>query len=896
VAQHRPLSKPVALISVALAVLVLVAAWIVYWHWGQHAKYIIDVELAGSSAVVAGIVKSHSHQYVDALYADFGFIAGYTIAILIGAWLGSRLVFTSAARRIARVAMLAVVVAALCDVGENLFLLPVVRHPAEHHDRLAIAAQAFSFTKWVLVLPAAIVALVAIAMTVWRALVVPLLDKLPEHRRQAAMTAAVLAERDVPVLQPSQAADDQGGARSTWRANSTLPPGRRAEQEKATAIGICSSGGGIRSATVNLGALNSLRSVLAQARYLVSVSGGGFTSSALQLALQPPSAAQPADVYLSGSAELDHTRRHGTYIADGAGQWIVALGGVLRGFLVNVFTLVLIVVLFGRGIAHAYAAFPGNLLSTGSWPPLDGISWAAGVLVGAWLVLWVLGVLLEPNLPRVRNGLRAGSRGAIAAATLVAVFGIGVPLLAWASRTPPHGTVVVSTQTTSLLIGYVATLVAFGRKHAPQVKEVAGKAGQNKTRTQTVVVYIGLIAIVGSLVLLLGEVLATTGPAGVDSTWPGQLPEWVITVGVALVLLFFAVVDQVRWSLHPYYKKRLATAFAVRRINDGGLVRAVPYEFSEVTALSGESQQYGARVPGFPQVIFACSAHVSGQQLTPPGRHVVPWTMSGDYIGSSMIGWAPSSDVYAQVAPTLRLDLTVQAAAAISGAAIASEMGRMQRAYTKLLTISNVRLGSWLPNPAYLRRLLSHVDNGWSLPRLPRRRYLATLGRELFGAYPADGPLVFVTDGGHYENLGLVELLRHRCGTVYCIDASGDQPDVATTLAQAIELAYEELGVVVTMDRPERLGVHEGRYAESCVVTGTIDYPELGPGLPAAKGRIVMGKSVLTADMPFDVLAHAARHPLFPHESTGDQWFDHDQFDSYHSLGRHIGEQMQAAP
>jgi hypothetical protein len=273
----------------------------------------------------------------------------------------------------------------------------------------------------------------------------------------------------------------------------------------------------------------------------------------------------------------------------------------------------------------------------------------------------------------------------------------------------------------------------------------------------------------------------------------------------------------------------------------------------------------------------------------------VPWTMSGDYVGSSMIGWAPSSDLYGQVAPTLRLDLTVQAAAAISGAAIASQMGRMEKAYTKLLTISNVRLGSWLPNPAYLTALLSSLSNGWALPRLPRRRYLATLARELFGAYPSDGPLVFVTDGGHYENLGLVELLRHRCGTVYCVDASGDQPDMPTILAQAVELAYEELGVVVTLDRPERLGAHDGRFAETAVVTGTIEYPDLGPGLPAKRGRIVVGKAVLTKDMPFDVLAHAERHPLFPHESTGDQWFDHEQFDAYQSLGRYLGGQMLVA-
>ena len=412
-AKTRPLSKAGALGAVLLAIVVYAAAAAAYAHWAGKATFIEDLELGGSTRVIAGIVGSHSHRYVTALYVDFGYIAGYTIAILIGAWLGRRISFTRAAQRISSLAMAAVLAAAACDIAENLFLLPIVRHPHQGHDNLAVAAQAFSFTKWALVLPAAVVALVAVGVTVWRALVVPLLDELSERKAEAAMTAAVLAESDVrgqPVVQPTVDADDADVARSSWRANSTLPPDRRADQEKVTATGICSSGGGIRSATFNLGALDVLRPVLSEARYLVSVSGGGYTSSAMQLALQAPSTATPGDVYVSGSAELDHTRRHGKYIADGAGQWLVTLGSVLRGLLVNFLTLILVVVLVGRVIAHAYAALPRDLLRRGGWPPLAGVSWAVGVLAGLWLLLWVVGVLVEPHAARVRSGLRAASR------------------------------------------------------------------------------------------------------------------------------------------------------------------------------------------------------------------------------------------------------------------------------------------------------------------------------------------------------------------------------------------------------------------------------------------------------------------------------------------------------
>ena len=52
----------------------------------------------------------------------------------------------------------------------------------------------------------------------------------------------------------------------------------------------------------------------------------------------------------------------------------------------------------------------------------------------------------------------------------------------------------------------------------------------------------------------------------------------------------------------------------------------------------------------------------------------------------------------------------------------------------------------------------------------PRPEYL---WKELFGRNRIDDKFLYVTDGGHYENLGLVELPRRGCGTIYCFDACG---------------------------------------------------------------------------------------------------------------------------
>ena len=50
-----------------------------------------------------------------------------------------------------------------------------------------------------------------------------------------------------------------------------------------------------------------------------------------------------------------------------------------------------------------------------------------------------------------------------------------------------------------------------------------------------------------------------------------------------------------------------------------------------------------------------------------------------------------------------------------------------------------------------------------------------------------------------------------------------------------------------------------------------------------------MAKALLTPDMPYELLTWALKETAFPRQSTGDQFFDHEQFDAYRALGHHIG-------
>ena len=204
------------------------------------------------------------------------------------------------------------------------------------------------------------------------------------------------------------------------------------------------------------------------------------------------------------------------------------------------------------------------------------------------------------------------------------------------------------------------------------------------------------------------------------------------------------------------------------------------------------------RIGQFPAVTFCATANITGQNRTPPGRPAVSFTFAGDYIGGPRDRLGAHGLPGAVAGPRIQQDLTVEAAMAISGAAFASAMGA-GLAFTK----SSSRCPtpgsapgcptrtSWRSRLQNLRRL----DN----PRAAASRRLSYFAREVFGLHPGSGRMLLCTDGGHYDNLGLVEI-RRRCERIYCIDASGAGPPLDDTLAAAIRLAREELGIEITLE------------------------------------------------------------------------------------------------
>jgi hypothetical protein len=190
------------------------------------------------------------------------------------------------------------------------------------------------------------------------------------------------------------------------------------------------------------------------------------------------------------------------------------------------------------------------------------------------------------------------------------------------------------------------------------------------------------------------------------------------------------------------------------------------------------------------------------------------------------------------------------------------------------MMLGNVRLGWWLGNPR---------DNRTSRREGPLFSFVPIVN-EMFGLTTDTGRYVYLSDGGHFENLGIYEMIRRRCRYIVVSDAGCDPDYQFEDLGNAVRKAWIDLGVAVrfrginvTARKPEPI---DGVY---CAIAD-IFYPEAD----AKPGLLLYIKPGYHGTEPADVRAYAAMHPDFPHESTAEQWFSESQMEAYRVLGSHI--------
>jgi hypothetical protein len=228
-------------------------------------------------------------------------------------------------------------------------------------------------------------------------------------------------------------------------------------------------------------------------------------------------------------------------------------------------------------------------------------------------------------------------------------------------------------------------------------------------------------------------------------------------------------------------------------------------------------------------------------------------------------------------------------AMSISGAAASPNMGyHSSPSLAFLMALFNVRLGFWVGNPRH--------NSAWMNPG-PQIGLLYLLA-ELFGQTDDEASYVYLSDGGHFENLGLYELVKRRCKYIIVCDADADGAYSFGDLGNAIRKCREDIGVEIHLKTADLCpavasdgsksacaAAAKDKFSKCHWALGTIHYDQVDPGRHI--GTLIYIKTSITGDEPADVLNYRCEHPTFPHQSTAEQWFAESQFESYRCLGQH---------
>ncbi|BAN03700.1 hypothetical protein [Ilumatobacter coccineus] len=663
------------------------------------------------------------------------------------------------------------------------------------------------------------------------------------------------------------------------------PPDRVTRPEPEERLGITASGGGIRSAAVMAGLFKGLArdGTLQRATWLHAVSGGGFTSGGWRASsvardeVDLFSDRPPPDPRGSTSHPwMTSLRTRRRYLDNGTWSIVGGVIGVVVRTIIVLGSVVAAAVLVGwavgwlTGSAAIHPGFSNRLDPTEF---ADLYTWRL-VLPGLVPVAIAVGVFVwsrtspDQRLRKQADGfsIALGSLGVLLLVLLVAIpigIWVGRPLLDSgldaSTDTPGSGA-----ESSARWVG----LFSSAGLAAAVWRMLQAEVTRRWSRLGGVFLVVGLLALAGKVAddRANGE--------GFFSVW------WVPVVAVAW-LVFADVFPSHRLTLNGIYRKRLAETFLLGR-GDTPPLDTIPYSQEPVwpyyagadgpeLVLCGTAQSTRLELGGLPALGFAFRP--SGVSLY-GNDHGFP--TSRYPTGSSWQGFPRR--------------WTVSRSMALAGAAFSSAMGRQSYGSTNaLLAAVNLRLGMWVPNPRRHDWFDSDTPDRNGVPYPPPRVHLGYFVKELFNRYDArDDAFVYVTDGGHRDNLGVVEQLREHPDRMIILDASGDQRGGFGTMRQAIALADVELDVQIDLDW-EPLLWPEHDVPQDCITTGTARFRD-GSGHETA---IVYAKAQVCDTTPASLRQFGATDPRFPDYSTGDQFLTEEQWDRLVEFGGHMADRIR---
>ena len=383
-----------------------------------------------------------------------------------------------------------------------------------------------------------------------------------------------------------------------------------------------------------------------------------------------------------------------------------------------------------------------------------------------------------------------------------------------------------------------------------------------------------------------------------------SVAPWHYVAGLAVLIWFFCwlAIDVNLTSISGFYRDRLAAAYLVGI--DVDRRRDAALKLSEVP-LADVAVEEDLNLQDI------CQGELPGESPSIAPYHLVNVThnlqatkdpsvrdrksdflmFSKKFYGGTRTGYCSTVSLEA-VFP--QMDLAT--AMAISAAAAAPNMGGgTVGSVVAIMTLFNIRLGYWVPNPAKLgpwaKQKGEPLESSIGARFLWRIRPSAFI-KEMFSRLDEASNWVNLSDGGHIENLGIYELLRRRCKYIIGGDSGADPEITFSSLAKLKRFARIDMGIEIEIDLDD-LRLRDGLNSREHCVLGHIRYPVDDHG-GQETGYLIYIKPTLTGDEDEVIRQYKSKNPRFPHESTADQFFDEGQLEAYRALGFHIADGLFA--
>ena len=714
------------------------------------------------------------------------------------------------------------------------------------------------------------------------------------------------------------------------------------EQEKylnENLTGLALSGGGIRSASYCLGVLQALafNNVLKRVDYLSTVSGGGYIGSSVTWLLSHkwhdknkedikvgvgkkdfPYGTYPMIGYTAGKENADShfvkgtapshrgallrfLRQHGKYLTPGQGiNGLSLLGVVIRGSILSIFVyfslLVLLFSILGRTFFFK-SFYDFGIAPTGFLADLPNMAIMFG-LVGVVLFviaafLYNLGAywlsrrmdgscdtekdqsVLENFSYKLRRFCEQAYNYALTIVIVLIVAGC-IPVVYELFTVNDAG---VKTSFWAGITGAISTAVGFISSIMSFIKTGSDKPGK---------IPAGLLVVVASITLWLGLLLLAYHCSLIIGL------NWVMVAGLAVLVLivgWFANLNYI--SVHRYYRDRLMESFmpdlqqilTPQKTPNGASVKADKARLCNMCWYHDES---GAEMNDMPYHIINTNVVLVSSNIAKfRGRGGDNFILTPAYCGSNATGWR-------ETPLFMKGRMTLPTAMAISGAAVNPSTGVGGEGMTRkpllsmLMGLLNIRLGYWASNPHPEKQPKLTVIPNFFLPGLSEMMLRTNLNE--------DSWYVQLSDGGHFENLGIYELVRRKAKLIIACDAAADPDYQFGDLSNALEKVRVDFGVLIDISSkklktliPENSDEQDAvAYARQGFIVADIHYPEDDPGI------LIFMKSTFFEKLSADLYGYKRSHREFPNEPTSDQFFDEKQFEAYRELGYQTANQMIA--